>query len=173
MKKQLDLGCSGFTRNEPGYDEVFGVDIVDHSEESNCEHIRQADLIIEPIPFDDSSFDLVTAHDFLEHIPFVIYLYDDALGRNIRRDAMIELFNEIYRVLKLGGKFYAKMPCYPNRSIFQDPQHLSFWTDETPNYFSGDYYGFKEHYGHKSNFKLLDKHVDGNGHLHFTMKAVK
>ena len=175
MKKQLDIGCSGFVRAEEGF-ECFGVDIVDHSNEPNTEHIKQADLIIDPIPFHNNEFDLVTAHDFLEHVPFVIYLplvkryeprsFDDPRNNQIasvipfRRDAMIELFNEVYRVLKPGGKFYAKMPCYPNRSVFQDPQHLSFWTDETPNYFSGDYVGFHDHYGHKSRFELQDKHVD-------------
>lgn len=173
MKKQLDLGCSGFTRTWEGYD-CYGVDIVDHSEEKNTEHIKKADLVIETIPFDNSEFDLVTAYDFLEHVPQLIYLTDfDGFTLTYRRkQVMIDLFNEIYRVLKDGGLFYSQTPIYPDKTIFQDPTHLSVWTDDSMNYFSGDYFGWHDHYGHTSRFEQVTKRIE-NGHLYATLKAIK
>lgn len=177
MKKQLDLGCSGFTRTWEGY-ECYGVDIVDHSKEPNTQHIKQADLVLEQIPFGDNEFDLVTAYDFLEHVPMIIYLPDvekDIYVENVyvkRFQVMIELFNEIYRVLKDGGLFYSQTPIYPDKSVFQDPTHVSVWTDDTMNYFSGDYFGWHDHYGHTSRFEQINKKAE-NGHLFVTLKAIK
>lgn len=158
--KQLDIGCSGFTRTWDGY-ECYGVDIVKH----DIPNIKQADLVLEKIPFEDNTFDLVTAYDFLEHIPMVIYAPK-------RRQVMVELFNEIYRVMKNGGIFYSQTPIYPNKSAFQDPTHVSFWTDETMNYFSGDYYGWHDQYGHTSRFELIDKQADGL-YAKIKLKAIK
>jgi SAM-dependent methyltransferase len=181
MLKQLEIGCGGSQRTWPGY-ENYGTDIVDMSAQRG--NFKKADLIIDPIPWEDNFFDLVTADDFLEHIPMVLYIpkfetpYAGTVAASlhnyklIRKDVMIGLFDEIYRVLKPDGLFYAHVPCYPDRAIFQDPQHVSFWTDETPHYFSGDYYGFHGHYGHTSDFILLKNEKVGM-HLNFTMKAIK
>lgn len=183
MKKQLDLGCSGFTRTWDGY-ECWGIDIVDHSQEPNTQHIKQRDLAIEPIPFNSNQFDLVTAYDFLEHLPMIIYVpkipfymmqsavKDENIVLMERRQVVIELFNEIYRVLKHGGLFYSQTPIYPDKTIFQDPTHLSVWTDDSMNYFSGDYFGWHDHYGHTSRFEQVNKKIE-NGHLFSTLRAIK
>lgn len=92
--KSVDLGCgSKNPRNPFNASTVFGIDIRDDADSG----IYKADLVTEPIPFANSTFHYVTAYDVLEHIPRLIY----APGR---RYAFVELMNEIYRVMKFGGK---------------------------------------------------------------------
>ena len=159
--KQLDLGCGTNIRTDAGY-ESFGVDIVD----VGLPNVKVADLTFDKIPYPDNTFDLVTAYDFLEHIPMVVYE-----GKN-KRNAMIRLFDEIYRVLKHQGVFYSQTPLYPHREVFQDPTHVSVWTTETVNYFSGDYFGFHDHYNHHSRFEKIESKEEGS-HLVMRLKAIK
>lgn len=142
MTKTLDLGCGARPKNPFNADEFCGVDVRDNLEGN----IKSADLIIEPIPFGDEMFDFVTAFDFIEHIPRVIYVPH-------RRNAFVELMNEIYRVLKPGGLFLSMTPAYPHAVAFRDPTHVNFITDETfPMYFDDNkrwasIYGFKGAFG--------------------------
>lgn len=70
------------------------------------------------------------------------------------------LFNEVWRILKNRGIFYIQVPIVTtngqqlNVQAFQDPQHVSFWVPERFRYFSGDYYGFHDIYGHTSRFQM-------------------
>ncbi len=162
MKKQLDLFASGVVRTHEGY-EAWAVDIVPHPENPN---MRQADLALEPIPFPDNSFDLVTVYDGLEHIPFNLYI------NGKRKHVMFDLFAEIYRVMEPDAEFYSQTPIFPSRVAFQDPDHMSVWTEETFNYFSGDYFGFHDHHDLKFDFIQLQKHVE-NDHIYITLKAIK
>lgn len=164
MKKQLDLFASGVVRTHDGF-EAWAVDIIPHPE---IPRMKQADLVIQPIPFDDNEFDLVTIYDGLEHLPFLIYYG----MQPIRREPVVELFNEIYRVLKPDGEFYSQTPVFPNKMVWQDPTHASVWTEETFNYFSGDYYGFHEHYDFRFDFQKISQD-EVNGHIYTTLKAIK
>jgi SAM-dependent methyltransferase len=119
-KKSLDLGCGPAPRNPFYADEVFGVDV----RENLAANIVSADLTIEPIPYGDESFEYMSAHNFLEHIPRVIYA-------PARRNPFIELMNEVYRVLKMGGMFLSFTPAYPHAPAFQDPTHVNIITEET------------------------------------------
>jgi len=71
-KKSCDLGCGTKIRNPFNASELYGVDIRDGLEGSD-DFIKSADLTVEPIPFQTEFFDYVTAFDFIEHIPRVIY----------------------------------------------------------------------------------------------------
>lgn len=138
MSKSLDIGCGGQPKNPFYADEVFGIDVREDLEA----HILRADLTIEPIPYDDNSFEYVSAHDFLEHVPRLIYVPE-------RRNAFVEVMNEVYRVLKVGGMFLSFTPAYPHAAAFRDPTHVNIITDETfPLYFDNvnrwaSGYGFK------------------------------
>lgn len=141
MTKSLDLGCGAKPQNPHCADEVFGVDLLENTDV----RIRTADLCIEPIPFESEYFDFVTAFDFIEHIPRVVYVPN-------RRNSFVELMNEVWRVLKPNGTFLSKTPAYPNPSVFMDPTHVNYITEGTFPLYFGDLqldspwaiiYGFK------------------------------
>lgn len=160
MTKSLDLGCGPRPKNPFNADEVFGIDVRDDIPAN----IRSADLAVEPIPFDDNLFDYVSAHDFLEHIPRVLYA-------PLRRNAFVELMNEIYRVLKVDGLFLSLTPAYPYASAFRDPTHVNIITDETfPLYFD-DVNRWASGYGFKGSFKITFQEWRG-AHLLTVMKKV-
>lgn len=186
--KQLDLGAGGADRIRGGY-EGYGVDIVD-VQRPWLKDNRVCDLALDRIPYDNDTFDLITAHDLLEHIQPVLYLPQSVLaypdneqrqrkgwaGHVEKRNCMIELFNEIYRVLKPGGIFYHQTPGYHPESnlqaIWSDPTHCFVWTPDTKNHFSGDYYGQHDDYGHRSKFVCLSSRFE-NGHFIEEYQTIK
>lgn len=145
--KHLDLGCGPHPRNPYQADEIYGVDI-NPSQDLPQDRFVRANLALEAIPFPDNSFDSVSAFDFIEHIPRQIH----SLDNHTSRLAFIELMNEIWRVLKPNGVFYALTPAYPNPSAFQDPTHVNIITDSTHLYFCGES-PLGEMYGFKGQFK--------------------
>lgn len=171
--KQLDLGCGNIPRPVSEDYEIYGVDIA----QVENPNVVTADLAVERIPFPSDTFDLVTAYDFMEHIPSFVYT-SELVGTTVtiakpkKVNSMVNLFNEIYRVLKADGEFYFVSPIYPSIEAFRDPTHVFFWTSQTMHYFSGDYYGMHEHYGHTSKFELLENRVDG-ARLHVRVRATK
>lgn len=123
--RTLDLGCGTVPRNPFELDELYGVDVRDSADGA----IRAADLALEPIPFPDNHFEAVTAFDFIEHVPRLLYCPQ-------RRYPFVELMNEIWRVLKPGGMFLSFTPAFPHAPVFQDPTHVNIITDVTfPLYF--------------------------------------
>lgn len=123
--RALDIGCGNTSKNPFSMDEVYGVDI----REDIDAKIFQADLAVDPIPFADEFFDGVSAFDFIEHVPRVIYMPQ-------RRFCFVELMNEIYRVLKPRGTFLSFTPAFPAPAAWRDPTHVNIITEETvPLYF--------------------------------------
>ena len=129
--RHLDLGCGGRPRNPYGATEVFGVDLK-ASLPGVTPEIRAANLSVAPIPFEANHFDSVSAYDFLEHVPRVLTTAD---GQGTRFP-FVELMNEVWRVLKPGGLFYAITPLYPHASVFQDPTHVNALTRLSHYYFA-------------------------------------
>jgi len=139
----LDIGCGESPRNPFNASQTYGLDI----REDLSQNIRYADLTVEPLPFDENMFDFITAYDFLEHVPRVVYLPE-------RRFSFIQLMNEIHRTLKPGGIFLSRTPCYPISSAFTDPTHVNVITADTfPMYFD-DKHTWAKMYGFKGSFKL-------------------
>lgn len=156
MTKTLDLGCGKDPRNPYNADEIFGVDIVDLGNPN----IKVADLAIDPIPFEDNSFDYVSGYDFLEHIPRVIYL-----GRE-RKQPFIDIMSEVWRVLKPGGIAYFATPAMPHHETFQDPQHVNYISTKSVLYFvePSEKTGWDQsinlchQYGFTGRFELVSQH---------------
>jgi SAM-dependent methyltransferase len=137
----LDLGC-GAKPQLHGYpvDESYGVDL----QENVANNVVAADLAIEPIPFSDGFFDIVTARDLIEHIPRLLYVPQ-------RRYPFVELMNEVWRVLRMGGQFTSMTPAYPHQIAFRDPTHVNIITEDTfTGYFCGKVWASM--YGFRGNF---------------------
>jgi SAM-dependent methyltransferase len=147
--KHLDLGCGSSPRNPYHCDELYAVDIK-QTQNVDDQRFKSANLSLESIPHADSSFDSVSSFDFLEHVPRILPTVD---GR-ATRFPFLELMDEIHRVLKPHGRFYALTPAYPSPEAFQDPTHVNIITEETWRYFCGDA-PMARPYGFKGQFKLL------------------
>lgn len=161
MTRSLDLGCGPLPKNPFNADETFGIDVRDDV----SANIFKADLVIEKIPFPDESFEYVTAHDFLEHIPRLIYAPH-------RRNAFVEVMNEIYRVLKPGGIFLSYTPAYPQAAAFRDPTHVNIITEETfPAYFD-DKNRWARPYGFRGAFQIISQEWMGVHLMSQLRKAV-
>jgi len=139
----LDLGCGTRPKNPFNAEAVYGIDVRDDL----ANNIVKADLVIEPIPFPDNFFDAVTAYDFIEHIPRLIY-------NPTRRYPFVELMNEIWRVLKVGGKFLSHTPAFPQAAAFWDPTHVNYIAEQTFFAYFDDRNRWAAMYGFKGAFKL-------------------
>lgn len=160
--RTLDLGCGNSPKNPYNCNEVFGIDIR-NIEDKN---IFGADLAVEGIPFDENFFDAVSAFDFIEHVPRIIY-------NPKRRFCFVELMNEIFRVLKPGGVFLSFTPAFPASPAWRDPTHVNIITEETfPLYFD-DKNRLAEMYGFNGYFQIANQTWHENKvHLITEMKKV-
>jgi len=138
ITRSLDFGCGENPRNAFKAQTLFGVDIVGQSSSFDKEEFLEgADgatftrLTIsrfQKLPIQDAYFDAVTMFDVLEH-----------LSREPREHSneFISTLNEVHRILKPGGIFFAVTPCFPSPASFQDPTHINIITEATSSYFVG------------------------------------
>jgi SAM-dependent methyltransferase len=145
-KKHLDVGCGSQPRNPFDSEELYGIDIIEQS--SDDFHYVQSNIVLDPLPFEDSTFDSISAYDFLEHIPRLI------IDNNKSRFPFIDFMNEAYRVLKPNGVFYAITPYYPRNEAFVDPTHVNIISKNTYQYFTHPKYGASI-YGFVGKFKVM------------------
>lgn len=144
--KALDLGCGSYPKNLFLADSCFGVDL----SENISLGIKKADLILEDIPFEANSIDYITAYDFLEHIPRIIYHPE-------RRLAFVNLMSSIWRTLKVNGVFLNVTPVYPFEPSFRDPTHVNHITIETFTLYFDDKNTWAKIYGFEGRFKILEQ----------------
>jgi len=150
-KDKLDLGC-GF-RKKTGF---IGIDAF------NWGYLYKPDeFICGSIPealrkFKDNSIAEVVANHFIEHIP---------------QAKVIKTFNEIYRILAVGGLFKIRVPPTTGRGAFCDPTHVSFWNDMSFRYFdktqSSD---SMKSYGIHCDFKIVENKVVDEFNLHVILE---
>ena len=142
--RTLDIGCGENLRNPFHATESFGVD----SRSDLREGTISVDLNSQPLPFPDDNFDFITAFDFIEHVPRILWS-----GKT--RYPFVELMSEINRTLKVGGIFFSRTPAYHSKQAFQDPTHVNIITEDTfPMYFCGAN-AWAGAYGFKGNFSLV------------------
>jgi SAM-dependent methyltransferase len=144
----LDIGCNSNPRNPFNASKLYGVDIIDLK--TSHFNYHKCNLIYDALPFSDSSFESVSAYDFLQIVP------RNAIINGTGVFPFIHVMNEIYRVLKPGGVFYAITPGYPRNEAFVDPTSVNFITKKTHAYFLSPKYKARM-YGFQGKFKIVRK----------------
>ena len=169
----VDLGCGPSPKNPFSADNVIGIDLINFGS-----GIVECELGFEPIPLPDSSADFVTAFDVLEHIP-------RSGGNKPNRNPFIYLMNEVWRILKPNGRFFAQTPTYPNPNAFSDPTHVNLITSETIRYFATEITGdghrlqddriqLGKRYGFAGRFDALRNYATpAYGHQIWLLQALK
>jgi predicted SAM-dependent methyltransferase len=146
---KIDLACG--VHKKPGYygidsESVIGVDCVmdlqqypwdiesDSVEDIHCSHY------IEHIKHDNVALDLAeivnksnTFEEFKVNINNKEFLQAN--------DGLVKFMNEVYRILKPGGKITIIAPFYASKRAFQDPTHQRFMTESSFNYFNKQWLG--------------------------------
>ncbi len=126
---KVDLGCG--QNKEEGW---YGVDY------KKCPGVDKVhDLTKFPWPFKDESVDEVKSIHYIEHTLDLIKFVD-----------------EIYRILKPGGKAMFIAPYYSSMRAFQDPTHVRFISEASFLYFNKNWRNQNklDHYDIKSNFNF-------------------
>lgn len=107
FSRLLDVGCgTGFIIGVAGdlFDRVDGLDATPAmlaKVDADPGRVVLHEGVVEQLPFDDATFDVVTAYSFLDHLAEPSAAY-----------------KEIYRVLKPGGVFYGDL--LPNREFWRE-----------------------------------------------------
>jgi len=126
---KLDLACGNNKKNE----EYIGIDIAE-TESSDF----QIDLQKYPWPIETSSIDEINISHYLEHIPHLdikgivkeTNSFEEFKERIINcKDGFIEFFNELNRILKVGGKVHVTSPYYTSIRAYGDPTHTRYLGD--------------------------------------------
>ncbi len=120
--KILDLCCGSgqVTRILVGYsDDVTGLDVSPLSLSRCRRNVPQAkyiEALAEEMPFNDGEFDLV---------------HTSAAMHEMTRSQLVEIFTQIYRVLKPGGTFAMIDFHQPTNPLFKPGLAAFFWLFET------------------------------------------
>jgi glycosyltransferase involved in cell wall biosynthesis/predicted SAM-dependent methyltransferase len=128
---KLELGCGEYVAE--GF---IGVDM------KKADHVGIVhDLNVFPWPFKDNTVSHIRAYHIFEHLKDII-----------------SVMNECYRILKPEGILELEVPTTDGHGAFSDPTHVSFWNQDTLNYFCQELnpvvYAFSKDYGVFADFIL-------------------
>ncbi len=115
---KIELGC-GKAKHE-GY---YGIDSTPFEGVD-----KVCDIAKEGIPLEDNSADYVYSQDFMEHLT---------------PEKKVFVINEIWRVLKPGGRMEHRIPNAGSRNDFGSPSHLSHWNLQQFQHFDVNSYRYK------------------------------
>lgn len=149
QKSKLEIGCG--LKPHKGYV---------HLDKLQLPHVEIVHDINHPFPFNSNSFDEVLALDVVEHV-----------------DDILNLVEEIYRILKPNGIFELRTSLWLNPNSWRDITHKQKFTkasfdvfDKSTNY--GKTYGFYTN----CNFEILKRKYVGRFpciDVYIVMKALK
>jgi len=131
--KILDIGCGNnkYKSLNKG-DKVIGLDSI---------KLQGIDVIHNlekfPWPFKNEEFDLIICNNILEHL-----------------SDLIRTMEELWKILKKGGKIKIDVPYFSYYGAFQDPTHKRFFTYKTFEYFTEK---FAFGYYSKKKFKIIKR----------------
>lgn len=131
---KLNIGCCDAPM--PGF---VNVDIVP------APGVEAADLR-QPWPWPDGSVEYIRAWDIIEHLPDKIFT-----------------MNELWRVLRPGGRAEIAIPTTEGPGAWQDPTHVSFWNRRSFMYYeAGNPYRerFAGFYGIQAKFRIVSERID-------------
>lgn len=161
---RLDLACGDSKRE--GFK---GVDIV---ATGSADYVF--DLQKYPWPIESNSVEEINCSHYIEHIKHdtvAIDLVDivnksssfEEFKANLNekeftssKDGLIKFFNEIYRILKPGGKAYITAPYYTSIRAYGDPTHVRYIGDWSFNYINKEWRDNNRlsHYGLECDFDV-------------------
>ncbi|WP_457549421.1 class I SAM-dependent methyltransferase [Archaeoglobus sp.] len=124
----LDLGCG----NRKVFESAIGIDII---------KTKAVDVIadIQNLPFKDCSVDEIVCYQVLEHV-----------------DDVVKAMEEIWRVLKCGGRAIIEVPHVKGLDAFRDPTHKHFFTVASMEYFTPN---SEYNYYTKAKFKIIKRRI--------------
>jgi SAM-dependent methyltransferase len=127
--KILDVGCGKYKVDYPGH-EVIGMD------KFKLDGVDVQHDILEPMPFDDNTFDWILCRHVLEHVP---------------TENFFDVIDELYRILRPRGKLTITVPHASSvAAAFGHPDHKKYFVCASFKFLSG---GTGSYY-YKSQFKL-------------------
>lgn len=134
---KLDIAC--------GNNKQKGFEGIDISSDSQADKVH--DLMQFPWPIEDNQVEEAFASHYLEHIPH----------GNGYNDPFFSFFNELYRIMKKGGKATFITPYYMSGRAFQDPTHNRYITEATYLYLDPKWRKANklEHYPITAKFKVI------------------
>ena len=162
-KSRLDLACGDNKVSE----DFCGVDVVDIP---GVDIVH--DLTVYPWPFEDNSVEEIYCSHYIEHIPHVDALSEiktiltecssfDEFKSKVEtlpyvKDGFIRFMNEVYRILKPGGKIKIISPYVTNIRAFGDPTHTRYIHDWSFYYFNKEWRDVNKlsHYGIDGDFDV-------------------
>jgi hypothetical protein len=147
--------------------------------------VYRCDIAVEGFPFPDNFFCRVFAQDVLRRVPKVLYApWPELPGRRFqtgwprRRYAILELFNEVWRVLEPGGVLEAVTPIAAD-VLAGDPTTASAWCVNSFNYLApagpeNFEWDLMRNHGYRARWRKVALELrHGGSHLYVELMAVK